>query len=540
MVRLMIVLTMLVVMSQGAAAETSRVALIIGNSDYQHTSPLTNPKNDAKVMAKVLRSLEFEVIEALDLSQNDMKRAVKNFAQKLEQGGRGTVGLFYYAGHGVQVNGRNFLIPVTAKISSVVDVEIESVDLNIITNAMDVAGNGFNVVILDACRDNPFKGSTRSLTRGLARIDAPKGSLIAYATSPGDVAADGEGDNSPYTAALVKSMQIPGLTIERVFKKVRLEVHQSTKETQTPWESSSLTGDFYFLPQDKQPEEKIEIEAKPKIEEDPEEEEKVETRRPDAQIAYLNAVETNTMQGYERFLRDYPDHDNAARVRQIIHTMADDKMWARVKKKNKLSSYRQYLAAFPDGAYKGLAQSKIRALQVVPDKRPPDRHIQPESNCGHPHGKWKIFNVASDDVLNVRQGPSTKYPIVGSIPPYGTGISRGECTSRNWCLVRYKCISGWASGKFMTVHGGQTGAPQMAKYYRVIDHAYPDKLNVRKGPGTKYAIVGRIPHNGTKVKVSNCRSMGARRSKWCVVQWGRVRGWASGRYLANMATGRRP
>ena len=522
------------------AASDSRVALVIGNSDYQHTSSLTNPKNDAQVMAKVLRSLKFDVIEALDLSQNDMKRAVKDFAQKLERGGRGTVGLFYYAGHGVQVNGRNFLIPVSAKISSVVDVEIESLDLSMITNAMDVAGNGFNVVILDACRDNPFKGSTRSLNRGLARIDAPKGSLIAYATSPGDVAADGEGANSPYTAALVKTMQVPGLTIERVFKKVRLEVHQSTKETQTPWESSSLTGDFYFLNEGQDQGQKIEVEAQPKLEDDPEDASPPETRRGDAQIAYLNAVELNSMEGYAQFLRDYPSHENAARVRQIISTMADDKLWAKVRRKHKISGYRQYLAAFPEGAYKGEALAFIARLQTKPEKVPPVRPLPSDPTCGHPHGKWKIIDIRSDDVLNVRQGPSVRYPIVGAIPPFGSGIHRGECTSRNWCLVKYKCVTGWASGKYMTVHGGHAPAPHLSQYYRVIDHTYPDKLNVRKGPSTKYKIVGRIPHNGTKVKIVRCQSRGAGRSKWCVVQWGSVRGWASGRYLANMATGRRP
>ena len=541
MIRLVVsFLFCMVTLSGSLVAKEGRVALVIGNSAYQHTSPLDNPKNDAQVMGKVLRSLGFEVIEALDLSQNDMKRAVKNFAQKLEQGGRGTVGLFYYAGHGVQVKGRNFLIPVTAQIASVVDVEIESIDLELITNAMDVAGNGFNVVILDACRDNPFKGSTRSLTRGLARINAPKGSLIAYATSPGDVAADGEGANSPYTAALVKSMQEPGLTIERVFKKVRLEVHQATKETQTPWESSSLTGDFYFLPEDKKTEEKIEVEVKPKIEDEGDDASDPDARRPDAQLAYLKAVEANTMDGYAAFLRDYPDHENAARVRQIISTMADDKLWAKVRKKHKVSGYRQYLAAFPEGAYKGEALAFIQTLQSRPKDPPPIRHIPSDPTCGHPHGKWKIVGVRSDDVLNVRQGPSTKYPIVGSIPPYGGGIHRGECTSRNWCLVKYKCVTGWASGKYMTLPGVHKPQPHLSQYYRVIDHTYPDKLNVRKGPGTKYAIVGRIPHNGTQVKILSCKSMGARRSKWCVVRWGSVQGWASGRYLANMATGRRP
>lgn len=548
LVRLLMLLCLgLIFMMRGSPlhAETGRVALVIGNSAYTHTGALTNPKNDASVMAKVLRNLEFEVIEALDLSQNDMKRAVKQFAQRLEAGGRGTVGLFYYAGHGVQVAGRNFLIPVNAKITSAVDIEIESIELETVTNAMNLAGNGFNVVVLDACRDNPFKSSTRALSRGLARVDAPKGSLIAYATSPGDVAADGVGDNSPYTAALIKTMQIPGLTIERVFKRVRLEVHQSTKETQTPWESSSLTGDFYFLPEDKKPVEEVTVEAKPDIEEPTGDEAKEaeeappEARRPDAQIAYLRAVETNTLEGYEGFLRDHPTHENAARVRQIINGMADDKMWARVKKANRLSSYRQYLAAFPDGAYKGEAKIRIAALEGAV-REPPERVIREDELCGHPHGKWQIVDVSRDDVLNVRQGPSVRYPIVGSIPPYGQGISKGECTARNWCLVKYKCVTGWASGKYMTFAGSRPPASPSSAYYRVIDHRYPDKLNVRRGPGTKFKIVGRIPHNGTNVTVKHCKAVKTHKSRWCLVQWGKVRGWASGRYLANQRTGARP
>lgn len=528
--------------SQSAWAEKGRVALVIGNSAYKHTSPLDNPKNDATVMAKVLGELGFEVISSLDLSQNDMKRAIKTFAQKLEAGGRGTVGLFYYAGHGVQVGGRNYLIPVTAKITSAVDVEIESIDLEIVTNAMNLAGNGFNVVVLDACRDNPFKSSssTRSLTRGLARINAPKGSLIAYATSPGDVAADGAGENSPYTAALVKTMQEPGLTIERVFKRVRVQVHEETKETQTPWESSSLTGDFYFLPEGSEARQKIEVDSKPKIGDvvDPGEV-KPEERAPDAQLAYLKAVEDNTLDGYKSFLSTFPNHENAARVRQIIRSIADDKMWQKIKRLNKVSGYRRYLAAFPDGDYKGEAQARMKSLQTA-YVVPPKEIKKTRQYCGHPHGKWRVIDIRSDDVLNVRQGPSTRYPIVGVIPPNGTGVRRIECTSRNWCLVKYRCVTGWASGKYLTFgHRGNVGAPS-SKYYRVIDHTYPDKLNVRSGPSTKYQIVGRIPHNGKNVVVRQCKSIGKRKSRWCIVSWGKVNGWASGRYLANMSNGRRP
>ena len=233
-----------------SAAKQARIALVIGNSAYA-TNPLPNPVNDARLISQTLKELGFEVIEHLDVTRKKMRRAIVAFEKQLRAGGPTAVGLFYYAGHGLQVKGKNFLVPVDADIQRDYEVDDEAVDANNILEAMEFAGNKLNFVILDACRNNPYSRSFRSASRGLARMSAPSGTLVAYSTAPGDVAADGKGANSPYSEALARAMRIPGAPVEQVFKQVRIAVRTNTKDEQTPWESSSLTGDFSFLPSGK-------------------------------------------------------------------------------------------------------------------------------------------------------------------------------------------------------------------------------------------------------------------------------------------------
>ncbi len=226
-----------------SAADAQKVALVIGNSDYK-SAPLKNPVNDARDMAKALEEMGFDVIHEENASNKAMKDAVHRFGQKLKKGG---VGLFYFAGHGMQVDGRNFLIPVNAEIQAESDIEFESVDADRILAKMEDAGNDMNLVVLDSCRDNPFARSFRSSSRGLARMDAPRGSFIAYATAPGQTAADGTGRNGLFTESLLRHMATPNLKIEDVLKRVRVEVAEKTGQKQVPWQSSSLMGDFYFV-----------------------------------------------------------------------------------------------------------------------------------------------------------------------------------------------------------------------------------------------------------------------------------------------------
>ncbi|MDQ3802770.1 MAG: caspase domain-containing protein [Acidobacteriota bacterium] len=221
-----------------------RVALVVGNGSYK-VGPLRNPVNDARDMARVLRELGFEVLYQEDAGLGDMKRAVREFAGKIRDGG---VGLFYYAGHGVQVKGINYLVPVNAEVEREVDAEDECLDAGFVLRQMEDARSRVNILILDACRNNPFARSFRSRERGLALMDSPRGTLIAYATAPGSVASDGEGRNGIYTEELLRHVRTPGLSVEDFFKRVRVSVLNRTQGQQTPWESSSLTDSFYFNP----------------------------------------------------------------------------------------------------------------------------------------------------------------------------------------------------------------------------------------------------------------------------------------------------
>ena len=224
----------------------SRLALVIGNGSYSG-APLKNPANDAMAMAEALRGLGFEVTVETNLDYQGMRRAIQQFGNTLQA--RGGVGLFYFAGHGMQAGGQNYLIPIGATIDGEADIQVEGVPVESVLAKMDNARNRLNVVILDACRNNPFQRSFRSAgSRGLASISAPTGTLVAYATAPGSVAADGEGDNGAYTAALLDHLSTEGLVVEEVFKRVRVDVARVTAGRQTPWESSSLTGQFFFRP----------------------------------------------------------------------------------------------------------------------------------------------------------------------------------------------------------------------------------------------------------------------------------------------------
>ena len=226
--------------------QSRRIALVVGNGNYA-SAPLINPTNDADLISKTLTELGFEVRLQKDGDQKAMKRAIQEFGAALERGGADSVGLFYYAGHGVQLGGRNYLIPVGANIERDADVEIEAVSADWVLEQMRYARNRLNFVILDACRNNPFARGFRSAGNGLAKMDAPAGVLIAYSTAPGDVAADGSGGNSPYTEALSRAMRESGEPAELMFKQTRDTVRRVTAERQTPWESSSLTGqNFHF------------------------------------------------------------------------------------------------------------------------------------------------------------------------------------------------------------------------------------------------------------------------------------------------------
>ncbi len=232
---------LLVVLASPVQAER-RVALVIGNGAYP-TAALKNPVNDATDMAASLQRLGFEVALLINANQQQMDSSVREFGLKLRQGG---AGLFYYAGHGLQVAGENYLVPVNANIQTESDVRFTCLPAGMVLGKMEDARNDLNIIILDACRNNPFARSFRSAEQGLAKMDAPTGSLISYATAPGSVASDGAGKNGLFTQHLLKNMATPNLSVEEMFKRVRQSVVTDTNRKQVPWEASSLIGQFYF------------------------------------------------------------------------------------------------------------------------------------------------------------------------------------------------------------------------------------------------------------------------------------------------------
>ena len=314
------------------AASENRIALVIGNSAYIN-SPLRNPVNDAQAIAKVMRTLGFEVIERNDATQKDMNRAITQFGQKLAGGG---VGLFYYAGHGMQLHGKNFLVPVDAVIEGESAVRSESVDLDLVLEQLSAARVG--MVILDACRNNPFERRFRSgAGNGLAQVDAPKGVLVAYATAPGKVAADGSGTHGLYTSELLHALEEPDRRIEDVFKQVRVKVSSATNDQQIPWESSSMTGDFYFA---KAAPGKMEAGAS--------------NERPSGGALDPALIELE--------------------------------MWKSVKDSTSAEDFSEYLRNYPDGKFSGLAHARIDRLSqpVVTESQ---RTRQLESGMA---GKWEF------------------------------------------------------------------------------------------------------------------------------------------------------
>jgi len=240
-------------LAQGAARDITaappvaerRVALVIGNSRYA-VGPLNNPGNDARAITGVLQSLGFEVLSHVDLDLVAMRRALADFGERMAEGG---VALFYYSGHGLQVGGKNYLVPLRARLTSERYIAAETVEVDAVLKEMDAARNRLNVLVLDACRDNPFARGWRGAARGLAQISGPPGTFIAYATDPGDVAADGEpGTNGVYTGELLRALPEPGLKIEETFKRAARGVNERTRGRQRPWITSSFTGDFVFVP----------------------------------------------------------------------------------------------------------------------------------------------------------------------------------------------------------------------------------------------------------------------------------------------------
>jgi hypothetical protein len=325
--------------TSNALAE-GRFALVLGNSNYQQVSALPNPTKDAKAVKAMLEEANFEVDSALDLGQSDMLGAVRDFAGKLADKGKDSVALIYFAGHGIQVDGENYLIPVDAKITQSQDVPLEAIRLADVMNLMSAVPSKTRIVILDACRNDPFKDIAKSTGRGLAIVNAPEGSIVAYSTSPGAVAEDGSGNNSPFTAAFIKAAKVPGAQIGTVFQNVRLAVHQSTEGRQTPWEITALTEPFAFFPGDVAPKE-----LQP---EKSEAEWRKDLKSRSAEEAYDIVVREDNVIVYQLFLVLFPDTPFVNEITIILDRRLEMFAWFDAVRLNSVLAYEAFLARYPN------------------------------------------------------------------------------------------------------------------------------------------------------------------------------------------------
>jgi tetratricopeptide (TPR) repeat protein len=230
------------------ASSAKRIALIIGNSNYHEpVEHLKNPVNDAFAIAEELEKLNFSTVVKVNLTSAEVKKTIREFHSQLKQSNpSNTIGLFYYAGHGLQVDGTNYIIPIDAAIKLPKDVERTCVPVDAALDAMQYADIKMSIMILDACRNNPFHGTEQSIAKGLAPPNPAVGAFIAYATAPGSVASDGAAAHGLYTQEIIKVLRVPGLSIEQVFKKVRENVLELSGGNQHTWDTSNLVSDFYF------------------------------------------------------------------------------------------------------------------------------------------------------------------------------------------------------------------------------------------------------------------------------------------------------
>jgi len=335
-----------------------RVALVIGNSNYQTAPKLTNPGNDAQSMAQLLNSAGFEVTQATDLTRSDMVRVVQDFSNRVAARGPGTVAMVYYAGHGVQVAGENYLLPVDAKISSPSDLEGNSLRLVDVMGTLESIPSRMRIVVLDACRNNPFP-EVNDTGRGLAIVDAPRGSIVGYSTAPGMEAADGNGNHSPYTSAFLNVAREPNLPIEQLFKRVRLEVNNTTDGRQTPWESSSLTSDFYFfgdtaVAAGRAPDRSPIIQTASNL--------------PSRSVrqAYDYVLSEGSPEYYEEFIRLYPHDPLCDRIRFLLGNLLQAAAWHKAVIANSPFAYKTFYDNYANSPYAKVALKLQAQPKAVP------------------------------------------------------------------------------------------------------------------------------------------------------------------------------
>ena len=359
--------------TSGARAE-NRLALVIGQSAYRAVTALPNPANDASAMSKLLADAGFDVTLAANLTQRDMNEKVGDFAAKIATRGPDTVALLFYAGHGLQIDGENYLVPVDVDPKRETDIPLQAVRLNDVLNMLNAVPSRMRLLLLDACRNNPFPAISQTAGHGLALVDTKSGApgtFLSYSTAPGAVAEDGDGADSPYTTALLAAAREPNLPIEEAFKRVRVAVNKATEGRQTPWESSSLTEDFRFVA-GAGPASPAAANAGPMP---PGTRRSVEDWQRDLkgkQVAVANEiiVADGTVEAYEAFVTLYTDPPFSPQAREWLDLHRRMAAWKDAVLLNTAASYRGFLAKYPNSDLTPTAQRLIERLRNRPSPLP--------------------------------------------------------------------------------------------------------------------------------------------------------------------------
>ncbi|WP_338827954.1 caspase family protein [Bradyrhizobium sp. 27S5] len=363
------------------ALAENRLALVIGQSAYKFVPALPNPANDASAMSQMLTDAGFAVTAASDLSQDEMRARISDFAGQVAAKGADTVALVFYAGHGLQIDGENYLVPVDVDPKREADIPIQAVRLNDILNTLTSVPSRMRIVLLDACRNNPFPELSKTAGHGLAIVDArvgAPGTFVSFSTSPGAEAEDGSGANSPYTTALLASAKEPGIPIEDTFKRVRLAVYKVTDGRQTPWDSSSLTDDFRFMAGS--------ASASPAATPQPAaakrtvDEWKRELQGKPIEAASELIVVDGTDESYEAFAAIFAGTPRGLQARDWLDRHRRMVAWNDAILANTAAAFRGFLAQYPDTDLTATARKMIERLRYRPDLTPAAAVSVPATN----------------------------------------------------------------------------------------------------------------------------------------------------------------
>ena len=462
----------------------ARRALVIGIDAYQNVPPLERAVGDAEAMAAKLSTLGFAVTKVLDPDRRALNLAITNFRKSLQPGDDALV---HFSGHGVEIDGNNLLLPADIPLPAAGDTDFllnEAIGLSDLMLRIAGSGAATQIFVIDACRDNPFaQAGTRGLggTRGLVVVPPTKGSFVLYSAGTGQTALDtlGPGDpqaTSVYTRVLIDAIGQPGLSLTDLAKTVRTRVSALASEVgheQQPAYYDELNQDFYF----------------------------VDAATPGGGDDGGAAPATPPPSGADTDARDFA-------AAQSINTL---EAWA------------AFLQHHPTGYYADLAKAAIAALRAPPppkDEPPPSVTVTP--TCPAADGPWRVYDVPSSEPLNVRSGPGTNFSKIDALAFDASGLSVISC-SNGWCEITHGCVRGYVSSKYIS--------DQPLRLYHVVGHGPNEVLNMRRGPGTNFDIIGGIAYNASGIRLIACRPASGYAFKWCELTYAGVRGWAYGKYL---------